>query len=64
MTTVYRTASVIGMLTAEGHSHSDVLAAMDSLIETGLEIQSGDYADDENLFTLAEIGVLRDQLNS
>jgi hypothetical protein len=52
------------MLTAEGHSRSDVLAAMDSLIETGLEIQSGDYADDENLFTLAEIGVLRDQLNS
>jgi hypothetical protein len=58
---IYRPASVIGMLTAAGHDKTDVLAAIDSLIESGLTIESDGP---ENLFTREEIDVLRDQLNS
>jgi len=60
MTTTQHTSSqALTVLTAEGHTTDNVHAAIDSMIDAGLEL---DQPDDGYVFTAAEMGVLRDQL--
>ena len=54
--------SAVDVLTAEGHETADVLAAIDSLIDSGLTIAEL-TATDEAWITDVELQVLRDQLD-
>lgn len=57
----YTAEQAESFLRNQGYDRKDVRAAIDSLIDAGLEI--GDQPDYGWLLTDAEIGVLRDQLD-
>ena len=60
MTTTINAETATLILTAEGYNAADVLAAIDSLIEAGLTVES----DNETVLTDDEMDLVRDQLNS
>lgn len=51
--------AAVETLVSEGYAQADVLAAYDSLIESGLKFDT-----DDNAITADELQVLRDQLDS
>lgn len=55
------TDQVVAILVSEGHEPADVVAAIDSLINAGLEL---DQPEEGRAFTTGEVDVLRDQLTS
>jgi hypothetical protein len=61
MNATYTAEQTVTTLTCEGYPEADVLAAIDSLIEAGLEL---DQPDDGRIISAAEVDVLRAQLNS
>ena len=54
--------AAVETLVAEGYTRADVLAAVDSLIDAGLELNQPDEGD--TVLTEDEVQVLRDQLQA
>jgi len=59
MTATCTAEQTVTTLTAEGNPEADILAAIDSLIESGLEL---DQPENGRIFSAGEVDVLRDQL--
>lgn len=58
-TSIYTADDALAVLVAEGHHTNDVHAAIDSLIDAGLEL---DQPDDGHVISAAELDLLREQL--